>query len=97
MTIAYARWVSVHTGSTEMVGVCFISQASLPCTQLYALDRCGLTLADYVEGLHEAVVRVLDDFDLQGAVIADLPGVFLGRCAWHRSEWPSTAGLRTMD
>ncbi len=38
----------------------------------------GLTLSGYIDGLHEAVVGVLEEFDLHGSTRPDLPGVFLG-------------------
>jgi lipoyl(octanoyl) transferase len=42
------------------------------------LQSFGLTLSGYLEGLHQAILGVLDDFELRGSVRADLPGVFLG-------------------
>jgi lipoyl(octanoyl) transferase len=42
------------------------------------LDTCGLTLQNYLDRLHAAIMRVLDEFDLAGSVRADLPGVFSG-------------------
>ena len=41
--------------------------------------KLGLTLSGYLEGLHQAIVGVLDEFELRGSVRADLPGVFLGQ------------------
>ena len=32
-----------------------------------------------MQGLHQAIVGVLDEFDLRGSLPADLPGVFLGQ------------------
>src|SRR5262249_55249271 len=42
------------------------------------LDRVGLNLKRYLDGLHAAVVGVLGEFDLKGSTRPDLPGVFLG-------------------
>jgi lipoyl(octanoyl) transferase len=42
------------------------------------LESCGLSLQDYLDRLHRAIVLVLKEFDLAGAVRADLPGVFSG-------------------
>jgi lipoyl(octanoyl) transferase len=43
-----------------------------------SLDRFGLDLGRYLNGLHAAVLGVLDEFDLKGTTRRDLPGVFLG-------------------
>ncbi len=37
-----------------------------------------LTLQGYVDGLHETIVRVLDEFDLASTTRPELPGVFSG-------------------
>jgi lipoyl(octanoyl) transferase len=42
------------------------------------LDTFGLTLQGYLDRLHATIVMVLEEFDLAGAVRADLPGVFSG-------------------
>ena len=42
------------------------------------LNVHGLTLSGYLDGLHRAVVSVLEEFDLHGSTRPDLPGVFLG-------------------
>jgi lipoyl(octanoyl) transferase len=42
------------------------------------LEICGLSLQDYLDRLHSAIILVLKEFDLAGAVRADLPGVFSG-------------------
>jgi lipoate-protein ligase B len=44
-----------------------------------ALPPGGLTLAGYLAGLEQAILGVLDEFDLHGAVRGDQPGVFLGQ------------------
>jgi len=38
----------------------------------------GLTLSRYLDALHEAIIGVLEEFDLQGTTRPGLPGVFLG-------------------
>lgn len=38
----------------------------------------GLTLQGYVDGLHDTIVRVLEEFDLAGTTRPELPGVFSG-------------------
>jgi lipoyl(octanoyl) transferase len=42
------------------------------------LETCGLSLQDYLDRLHSAIMLVLKEFDLAAAVRADLPGVFSG-------------------
>ena len=42
------------------------------------LEPLGLDLQRYLDGLQNAVVGVLDEFDLKGTTRPDLPGVFLG-------------------
>src|SRR3954471_5702902 len=42
------------------------------------LDRLNLNLMRYVDGLQNAVIGVLDEFDLRGSTRPDVPGVFLG-------------------
>lgn len=42
------------------------------------LDRVGLNLNRYIGGLQDAVLGVLDEFELKGTTRPDLPGVFLG-------------------
>jgi lipoate-protein ligase B len=43
------------------------------------LDRFNLTLQAYLDGLLNAVIRVLGEFDLKGIVRPEQPGVFIGR------------------
>jgi lipoyl(octanoyl) transferase len=43
-----------------------------------SLDYFGLDLGRYLDGLHAALIGVLDEFDLKGTTRRDLPGVFLG-------------------
>jgi len=42
------------------------------------LDTFGLTLQGYLDRLHATIIMILAEFDLSGAVRADLPGVFSG-------------------
>ena len=42
------------------------------------LDTFGLSLQDYLDRLHSAILMVMKEFDLAGAVRRDLPGVFSG-------------------
>jgi len=42
------------------------------------LAHLGLGLGRYLDLLHEALIRALDEFDLRGQRRARLPGVFLG-------------------
>jgi lipoyl(octanoyl) transferase len=43
-----------------------------------SLERLGLNLKQYLDGLHATVIGVLEDFDLKGTARAEMPGVFLG-------------------
>jgi lipoyl(octanoyl) transferase len=42
------------------------------------LDLFGLSLQDYIDRLHTAILTVLAEFDLEGTLRPDLPGVFSG-------------------
>jgi lipoyl(octanoyl) transferase len=42
------------------------------------LDRLGLDLGAYLDGLHRAALGVLDEFDLRGTTRPESPGVYLG-------------------
>jgi lipoyl(octanoyl) transferase len=44
-----------------------------------SLERLGLNLNDYLERLHATLMGALDEFDLNGSMRSDLPGVFLGQ------------------
>jgi lipoyl(octanoyl) transferase len=44
-----------------------------------SLDHFALDLNAYLNGLHESLLGVLDEFDLKGSTRPDLPGVFLGQ------------------
>lgn len=46
---------------------------------LLPLQKLNLNLADYLDQLHSAILKLLAQFDLQGEVRPDLPGVFLGQ------------------
>jgi lipoyl(octanoyl) transferase len=43
------------------------------------LQARGLTLFGYLRGLQQAILGVLDEFELHGSVRSDLPGIFLGQ------------------
>ena len=45
------------------------------------LDTFGLTVGDYVDRLHTAIVLVLEEFDLTGTFRPGIPGVFSGSAA----------------
>ena len=42
------------------------------------LEPLGHNLGRYLDGLHDAIIGVLAEFDLQGTTRPDVPGVFLG-------------------
>ncbi len=42
------------------------------------LDRLGIDLNRYLDGLQNAVIGVLDEFELKGSTRPEQPGVFLG-------------------
>jgi lipoyl(octanoyl) transferase len=42
------------------------------------LDLFGLSLQDYLDRLHTAILLVMEEFDLAGTLRPDLPGVFSG-------------------
>jgi lipoyl(octanoyl) transferase len=43
------------------------------------LEPIGLSVGDYVNGLHKAIVQVLAEFDLSGTLRPSMPGVFSGQ------------------
>lgn len=43
------------------------------------LQPLGLTLSGYVERLHDAIIGVLEEFDVEGQTRTNMPGVFLGQ------------------
>ena len=43
------------------------------------LDTFSLTLSDYLDRLHTAIVLVLEEFDLTGTFRPGVPGVFSGQ------------------
>ncbi|WP_165232555.1 lipoyl(octanoyl) transferase LipB [Aquisphaera insulae] len=45
----------------------------------YPLNHGGLTPVGYVDRLHEVILGVLREFDLEGVTRAGWPGIFLGR------------------
>jgi lipoyl(octanoyl) transferase len=44
----------------------------------FPLERCGLSLQQYLDNLQITLVRILDEFDLTGSIRGDLTGVFSG-------------------
>lgn len=44
-----------------------------------SLQAFGMTLGGYIDGLHQALINSLAEFDLRARADAELPGVFLGR------------------
>jgi len=68
-----ARWVNRGGG-------CVLHLAGQLCGYLVMpLEARGLTVAGYLERLHQAIVAVLEEFELRGEVHPEEPGVFLGR------------------
>ncbi len=45
---------------------------------LMPLQQVGLDVRAYLDGLHQAIIAVLAEFDLQGATHPQAPGIFLG-------------------
>ena len=57
------------------------------------LEPLGRNLCRYLDGLHDAVLGVLEEFDLQGEPGGPTcPACFWARRGWRRSAWRSTAG-----
>ena len=74
------RALGIHTRWVNRGGGCILHlPGQLAAYPVVPLQDSGLTLAGYLEGLHHAIVGVLDEFDLSGSVRTDLPGVFLGQ------------------
>jgi lipoyl(octanoyl) transferase len=44
-----------------------------------SLETFGITVGDYVDRLHSAIVLVLEEFDLRGTFRPGIPGVFSGQ------------------
>jgi lipoyl(octanoyl) transferase len=66
------RWVSRGGG-------CLLHlPGQLAAYLIIPLQDRGLTLCTYIDRLYEAVVGVLEEFDLRGVTRPELPGVFLG-------------------
>jgi lipoyl(octanoyl) transferase len=66
------RWVNRGGGCVLHLPGQVAGYLALPLRPL------GLTLRDYLDGLHQVLINVLDEFDLQGESRPDAPGVFLG-------------------
>ena len=74
------RALGIHTQWVNRGGGCVLHlPGQLAAYPVIPLQSAGLTLSGYMEGLHQAIVGVLDEFELHGSVRADLPGVFLGQ------------------
>jgi lipoyl(octanoyl) transferase len=74
------RALGVRVHWVNRGGGCVLHLPGQLCAYLaLSLGRLGLDLGRYLDGLHQAVVGVLDEFDLRGATRPDLPGVFLGQ------------------
>src|SRR5579864_1944295 len=43
------------------------------------LQALGLNIRDYLDGVHNALLDTLAEFDLRGLCLSDAPGVFLGQ------------------
>lgn len=50
----------------------------LAAYMIVPLEPLGLDLGGYLEGLHAAIIRVLDEFELSGKTLPAEAGVFLG-------------------
>jgi lipoyl(octanoyl) transferase len=66
------RWVNRGGGCILHLPGQISAYLAIPLTPL------GLDVRTYLDGLHDAIVRVLGEFDLKGTRKPDLPGVFLG-------------------
>ena len=66
------HWVNRGGGCVLHVPGQLAAYVALP------VARLGLSLQGYLDGLHAAIVGVLDEFDLTGTTRADLPGIFSG-------------------
>ncbi len=60
-TMVYGRWESTLTGSTAAGAVSLHLPGQLAAYPVVPLQDSGLTLAGYLEGLHHAIVGVLDE------------------------------------
>ena len=85
------RALGIRTQWVNRGGGCVLHlPGQLAAYPVVPLQSCGLTLSGYLTGLHQAVLGVLDEFDLRGSVRADLPGVFLGQArvaSVHLCSW----------
>jgi lipoyl(octanoyl) transferase len=67
------HWVNRGGGCTlHLLG-------QLAAYSIMPLEAAGLSVAGYVERLHEVILAVLDEVDLAGSLRPDQPGVFLGQ------------------
>ena len=97
------RALGIRTQWVNRGGGCVLHlPGQLVAYPVVPLQSCGLTLSGYLEGLHQAVLGVLDEFDLRGSVRADLPGVFLGQARVASvgvavNRWIAYHGLTSME
>ena len=79
MTTRFVGWESRCTGSIGAAAACFTCPASFqpisPCRSKHSV----MTVGDYVDRLHTAIVLVLEEFDLTGHLPPGVPGVFSGQ------------------
>jgi lipoyl(octanoyl) transferase len=67
------QWVSRGGGVVLHTPGQLVAYLTLP------LDRLGLSLQGYLDGLYRAILGLLAEFDLHGRTRPDWPGVFLGQ------------------
>jgi lipoyl(octanoyl) transferase len=67
------RWVNRGGGCVLHLPGQLVAYLVLP------LDRLGLNLQAYLDGLSRAMLGVLEEFDLRGETRSEAPGVFLGQ------------------
>ena len=67
------RWINRGGGCVMHLPGQIVAYVILP------LARSGLDVQRFVDGLHQVLVAVLAEFDLQGSTRADESGVFLGQ------------------
>ncbi len=86
------RWVNRGGGCVLHLPGQLVAYLVLP------LDRLGLNLQGYLDGLSQAMLGVLEvPWDLAGRDPFECPGFSSDRRGWARSESRSTAGSPIMD
>ncbi len=74
------RALGVRTCWVNRGGGCVLHlPGQLAAYPIVPLTRGGLSFSEYLQRLHEAILGVLEEFDLHGSTRVDLPGVFLGQ------------------